>query len=141
MEKEIIKKFMTFLEKMPTEIQENFKKEFSKIAPTDSFSVVEWQKRYHLQDDHRLQVGAYIYVKPAQNIENTDFETVLGLFLANRTDLQENFWEMLDILESQMIEPFALKMGLALYIAQEHGAFMFHFSAAATPEIIQKFEL
>ncbi|TAE00153.1 MAG: hypothetical protein EAZ97_06670 [Bacteroidetes bacterium] len=142
-QEEIIQKFEAFLEKVEQTQRTNFIKELAKITPKNADSVVEWRSRLHYQDDDQIQAGAYLFVRPAQERpELINFREIFALFLENRhLQMWEIMKDVFESLEKDMISPFSLRMGLALYISENYGSFMFSFLALATEQAKTKFEI
>ena len=138
----ILEKFEQILAHVSQEDKQKLAKELAKIVPATPEATIEWQQRLHYEEDNTVLGGAYLRVFPAKQYEGElDILVVLSCFISpNPVAFWEEMQEVLESLLVDVIPPIHLKMGLALYITDQMGAFMFSFSASAKQGVLQKFE-
>ncbi len=137
----ILQKFELLFSKIPINQQQTFVEAFAQIAPATPESVIEWRKRLHFQEDGKIQAGAYLFVHDASAQKIDNWTEIITLFLENR---YEETWkimhEVLEAIENEMIFPYDFRMGISAYISENQGAFMFSFTALATPKAQEKYK-
>lgn len=137
---ELLQKFENLLSKIEPQYQAEFIQAFAHITPKTADAPVEWRKRLHYQVDGRIQAGAYLFVHDAQPRELTNWTEIIALFLENRhQETGEILEEVLEAIENEMLAPYDFRMGVSTYISENQGAFMFSFTAQATPEAHEKY--